>query len=179
MELNLVAFLFGAILLAVAVLGGGFELKELKVPKVSWFPRFVSALLGMFFIVLGIGLEVSIDPSSSPIASSTQQSPSEVNLLSPIASSPTQQSPNEIEPPSPIASSLTQQSPNEVEAVIDDPDGYTNIRSGQGTQHSIIVRVNEGEVFYVIPQQSKDWWPVRTKDNKYGYMHRSRIRVQN
>ena len=38
MELNLVAFLFGAILLAVAILSGGFELKELKVPKVSWFP---------------------------------------------------------------------------------------------------------------------------------------------
>jgi uncharacterized protein YgiM (DUF1202 family) len=67
--------------------------------------------------------------------------------------------------------------PNEVRAVIEDPDGYTNIRSGQGTQFSIIVRVNEGEVFYTIPQQG-DWWPVRTKDEKYGYIHRSRINVQ-
>ena len=62
---------------------------------------------------------------------------------------------------------------------IDDPDGYTNIRSGQGTQYSIVARINEGEVFYTIPKQSSDWWPVRTEDNRYGYMHRSRIKLQN
>lgn len=66
MKLNLVAFLFGAILLAIAVLGGGFELKELKVPKVSWFPRLISAFVGMFFVVVGIGLETSPIDSSSP-----------------------------------------------------------------------------------------------------------------
>jgi len=79
MELSLVAFLFGAILLAVAILGGGFELKELKVPKVSWFPRFISSFLGMFFVVLGIGLETSMKPPSPPpptVSSPTQQSPS-------------------------------------------------------------------------------------------------------
>lgn len=67
---------------------------------------------------------------------------------------------------------------NEVKAVINDSDGYTNVRSGQGTKYEIIDRVSEGEVFYTIPQQS-DWWPVRTKDNKLGYMHRSRIRIEN
>jgi hypothetical protein len=75
MELNLVAFLFGAILLAVAILGGGFELKELKVPKVSWFPRLVSAFMGMFFVVVGIGLETPpIEPPSSTESPQTQQS---------------------------------------------------------------------------------------------------------
>lgn len=75
MELNLVAFLFGAILLAVAILGGGFELKELKVPKVSWFPRLMSAFMGMVFVVVGIGLEtppIDPPPTASP---QTQQSP--------------------------------------------------------------------------------------------------------
>ncbi|NET38703.1 MAG: SH3 domain-containing protein [Cyanothece sp. SIO1E1] len=66
----------------------------------------------------------------------------------------------------------------EVQAIIDDPDGYTNVRSGPGTQHEIIARVFEGEVFYTAPQPD-DWWPVRTKDNKLGYMHISRIEVQN
>lgn len=65
----------------------------------------------------------------------------------------------------------------EVLAVIDDPDGYTNVRSGQGSQYSTIDRVVEGEVFFTIPQQA-DWWPVRTKGNKMGYMHRSRIRLE-
>jgi hypothetical protein len=74
MELNLVAFLFGAILLAVAILGGGFELKELKVPKVSWFPRLISAFMGMFFVVVGIGLETPpTDPPSSTVSSQAQQ----------------------------------------------------------------------------------------------------------
>lgn len=76
MKLNLIAFLFGAILLAVAILGGGFELKELKVPKVSWFPRLISAFVGMFFVVLGIGLETPpIDPPSPTVSTPPQESP--------------------------------------------------------------------------------------------------------
>lgn len=162
MELNLIAFLFGAILLGVAVVGGGFELKELKVPKVSWFPRFISALLGMFFIVLGIGLDASVTPPT-PF---------------PVASPPVEQPSSEVAPPAATPSPVEQPS-SEVEAVIDDPDGYTNVRLGQGIQYDIIARVDEGEVFYVIPQQNGDWWPVRTQNNEYGYMHRSRIRVSN
>lgn len=65
-----------------------------------------------------------------------------------------------------------------VQAVINDPDGYTNIRSGPGINFSIIARVEEGSVFYTIPQQS-DWWPVETKNSIIGYMHSSRIRIQN
>lgn len=65
----------------------------------------------------------------------------------------------------------------EVRAVIDDPDGYTNVRSGQGSQYRTIDRVIEGEVFFTIPQQT-GWWPVRTKGNKMGYIHRSRIKLK-
>lgn len=77
MKLNLVAFLFGALLLAISILGGGFELQELKIPKVGWFPRLVSAFIGMFFIVVGIGLETpsvtSSDSSSPPTASTATE----------------------------------------------------------------------------------------------------------
>lgn len=66
----------------------------------------------------------------------------------------------------------------EVQAVINDPEGFANVRSEPEIQSNTIARVLEGESFYTIPQQS-DWWPVRTKDNKLGYMHRSRIRVRN
>lgn len=67
---------------------------------------------------------------------------------------------------------------SEVRAVINDPDGYTNVRSGQGASYGIIARINEGEVFYAMPQQNSDWWPIRTVDGKYGYIHRSRIKIQ-
>ena len=69
--------------------------------------------------------------------------------------------------------------PDEVKAVINDPDGYTNVRFGQGTKYDIITRVTEGEIFYTIPQKTTDWWPVRTTDGKHGYMHSSRIKIQN
>ncbi|HLJ26859.1 MAG TPA: hypothetical protein VKY85_09130 [Candidatus Angelobacter sp.] len=46
----------GAVLLLVAIIGGGFEIKEFKVPKVGPAPRVLAAIAGMVFIVLGIGL---------------------------------------------------------------------------------------------------------------------------
>jgi ribosomal protein L40E len=61
-------------------------------------------------------------------------------------------------------------------AVINDPDGYTYIRSGPGTQYEIIGTVVENEVFYVISTEG-NWWRIRTKDGKEGYMHKSRIRI--
>ena len=36
MNVNVLAFVFGALLLFVAIIGGGFELRELKVPRVGW-----------------------------------------------------------------------------------------------------------------------------------------------
>ena len=63
-------------------------------------------------------------------------------------------------------------------AVINDPDGYTNIRSGEGTNYNIIGAVYEGEVFYAIRNNSNDWWRIKTKNGIIGYMHKSRIRFQ-
>lgn len=61
-------------------------------------------------------------------------------------------------------------------ALIDDPDGYTNVRAGRGTNHEVVTTVVDGEVFYVIPQVAgQDWWPVRTSDGHTGFMHNSRI----
>jgi len=54
MSTQMAAFAFGCLLLLVAVLGGGFEIKELKVPKVGKASRLISCMFGMLFIVLGI-----------------------------------------------------------------------------------------------------------------------------
>ena len=66
--------------------------------------------------------------------------------------------------------------PGELLAVIDDPDGYTNVRAGQGTNYDVVTTVLEDEAFYVSPQGGdQDWWPVRTTSGHSGFMHRSRI----
>ena len=47
------SFIFGAILLAVAILGGGFEVKEIKVSNVSISVRIIAGIVGLIFIGLG------------------------------------------------------------------------------------------------------------------------------
>jgi hypothetical protein len=61
-------------------------------------------------------------------------------------------------------------------AVIDDPDGYANVRAGPAVTYPVVDRVNEGEVFTTYPQTSP-WWQVRTADSRVGYMEGSRIRL--
>ena len=47
------SFIFGAILLAVAILGGGFEVKEIKVSNVSVGVRIIAGIVGLIFVGLG------------------------------------------------------------------------------------------------------------------------------
>jgi len=61
-------------------------------------------------------------------------------------------------------------------AVIDDPDGYTNLRSQKSAKSQIVARVMRGEEFFTYHQQG-NWWQVRTQNGKVGYMHVSRIRL--
>lgn len=75
------------------------------------------------------------------------------------------------EPPKPEPTSLF-----DLHAVIDDPDGYTNVRSSKSTYSDIVTKIYEGEEFYTYVQKG-NWWQVRTKDGILGYMHVSRIRI--
>ncbi len=61
-------------------------------------------------------------------------------------------------------------------AIIDDPDGYTNVRANPGTDAAIVARVNAGEAFTTY-EQSGAFWAVRTADGVTGFMARSRIRL--
>ncbi|HWK89812.1 MAG TPA: hypothetical protein VNP72_07445 [Longimicrobium sp.] len=54
MSLPVVSFLFGILLIATAVLGGGFEIREIKIPKVGAVARTAALLIGAVFV--GIGL---------------------------------------------------------------------------------------------------------------------------
>jgi hypothetical protein len=53
MTLQTMSFIFGALLLAVAILGGGFEIKELKVSKATTSVRIISGIAGLIFTGLG------------------------------------------------------------------------------------------------------------------------------
>lgn len=61
-----------------------------------------------------------------------------------------------------------------VEAVIDDPDGYTNVRAQANGQSTIVDRIESGSSFQTHPQNS-DWWKVQIGGNRIGFIHRSRI----
>jgi hypothetical protein len=65
MTVDIVSFLLGGILVLIGILGGGFEVKELKVPQIKGFARLFCIVGGVLFISLGVGLK-SIDlPSNS------------------------------------------------------------------------------------------------------------------
>lgn len=61
-------------------------------------------------------------------------------------------------------------------ATINDPDGYTNLRSRPTVDAPIITRISENEEFAVAPSTA-DWWQVRTAAGDTGYVHRSRVRL--
>jgi hypothetical protein len=59
MTLQSMSFIFGALLLAVGILGGGFEVKEIKVSNVSIGVRIVAGIVGLSFIGLGFWQQLS------------------------------------------------------------------------------------------------------------------------
>jgi len=71
MGLEVVAFVFGGLLILVSIVGGGFEVRELKIPKVTWVTRVLAGLAGVTFVVMGLGIEprqVIAAPSPVPLA---------------------------------------------------------------------------------------------------------------
>ncbi len=66
--------------------------------------------------------------------------------------------------------------PFNVTAVINDPDGYVNVRSSGSAQSRIVAKVRLDEPIRTHPQTGA-WWLVRTRDGTQGYIHASRIRM--
>ena len=61
-------------------------------------------------------------------------------------------------------------------AIIDDPDGFTNIRSGPSATAAIVGKIVEGETFLTYKQPGQ-WWRVRKADGTTGFMFRKYIRL--
>ena len=74
-------------------------------------------------------------------------------------------------------------------AIINDSDGYVNVRKGKGTNYEIITTINKDEFFYCDTTTLKDEWikiltmrwqmAPKWEDIKRieGYVHRSRIQI--
>ena len=54
MTTETLSFIFGGLLLLIGLLGGGFELKELKLPKVGWSTRIMAFMTGLIFMAIGV-----------------------------------------------------------------------------------------------------------------------------
>lgn len=59
--------------------------------------------------------------------------------------------------------------------IIQDPDGYTNLRKDKNTASEVLQKIKSGEKVNVLDQNG-DWWLIETKDGKQGYIHKSRIK---
>jgi hypothetical protein len=57
---------------------------------------------------------------------------------------------------------------------ITDPDGYTNLRKEENSTSHILEKIKTGELVEVI-KQSGDWYLVKTKSGKEGYIFKTKI----
>ena len=64
-------------------------------------------------------------------------------------------------------------------AIIDDPDGYVNIREKPNGHSTIVRKIEENELFYYTPISKEEWYPVYLEEGlpSIGYIHKSRIKT--
>src|SRR6266516_2233105 len=67
MTISVVVFIFGALLLLLALLGGGFEVERLRFPPIGRATRSISGVTGLVFVALSIALGTGeLFPSAQP-----------------------------------------------------------------------------------------------------------------
>lgn len=62
-------------------------------------------------------------------------------------------------------------------AIIHDPDGFTNLRKDKTTNSEVLQKIKSGEYVEVL-DSAGDWYLVKTKEGKKGYVHKSRIKTE-
>ena len=74
----------------------------------------------------------------------------------------------------PVAGSTEQAFP--LTAVVASPDGYAYVWQAKSKSSQMVAKLARDEEIQTY-RQAGQWWQVRTRDGKVGYMHISRIRV--
>lgn len=127
--------------------------------RVGWIALAVGVAAGLAVAFLGIGRDEHRETTTPPVATAAP--------VPQVRSEP---------PLRPTREAISPDARFNLTAMIDDPDGYTNVRAGPSTRDPIIGRVEEGETFETF-SQTGSWWEVRTAEGTIGWMARSRIRV--
>ncbi len=65
---DVLILILGGLLVTIGVIGGGFEVKELKVPKVGGGSRILAGIVGSVLIIVGIGMGTSTPAPAYPKA---------------------------------------------------------------------------------------------------------------
>lgn len=67
--------------------------------------------------------------------------------------------------------------------IINDPDGYTNIRRSNGASFEVVGKIEEAEQFRYFPDTEPNWWDIETipyyRTPLNGFVHKSRIQPYN
>jgi len=77
----------------------------------------------------------------------------------------------------PLLNDYIKQSPPIPNCIVQDPDGYTNLRKEKNTTSKILQKIKTGDEVSVI-DTSGDWWYVSTKEDNMGYIHKSKLRSE-
>lgn len=73
MTVEFIVFALGALLLLIGIIGGGFELKEIKIPPVGRIARALSSMAGVILILMGISMVAQSSPGNQqPSANPTE-----------------------------------------------------------------------------------------------------------
>ncbi|MEO9513596.1 MAG: SH3 domain-containing protein [Flavobacteriaceae bacterium] len=59
--------------------------------------------------------------------------------------------------------------------VINDKDGFTNIRADKSTKSKIIGKIHDNEYFTFFENDDTNWWIIETENGQIGYLHKSRV----
>ena len=74
MSLEVIVVVIGAIVLIGALIGGGFEVKEIKVPQLGGMVRVLLVIAGIVLIVVGIYLRPGAEDAGAPTQAQANQS---------------------------------------------------------------------------------------------------------
>ena len=64
---------------------------------------------------------------------------------------------------------------NDIYGIINDPDGYTNVREHRSVKSDILFSIEENRRFKIISRDS-NWWLIEYR-GKQGYMYKDRITI--
>lgn len=132
-------------------------------PKSSFLPW---ALLGVALVVAVLLAWKLIQPASMESGSTAAVSPDAASAASAAGDAEA--------PAAPATDGRTEAFT--LAAVIDDPEGFTNIRSERSAKSEILGKVLDGETFLTYRQPGA-WWRVRKADGTTGFMFRKYIRL--